>query len=150
MSEKYPKIIDGEGVEINIKKNELLDFACCDCGLVHTFAFAIEGNGNLGLALQRNLEETENLRLREFGELHSIGGPWRLIKTPTKKEGCTCQSCGRKYGIDLIVPDDMWGKIKPNGKNEGAGLLCGACIMNRIEDIQDYGCIKTTESPIKS
>ena len=54
---------------------------------------------------------------------------------------CTCQGCGKQYRVDLIVPDNVWEKIKPAGKASGAGLLCGACIMNKIELYGEYGVI---------
>ncbi len=49
-----------------------------------------------------------------------------------ESSGCTCQGCGKKYTEDVSVPDKIWEKIKPFGKPEGAGLLCGQCIMNRV------------------
>ncbi len=55
---RYPKIIDGEGIEIDIENKELLSFACCDCGAIHTIAFAIEENGKLGMSLERDLDAT--------------------------------------------------------------------------------------------
>jgi len=52
---------------------------------------------------------------------------------------CTCQVCGRKYKIDLLVGDELWENIKPEGKPIGGGLLCGSCIMDRIEKyLNDY------------
>lgn len=51
---------------------------------------------------------------------------------------CKCQGCGDKYGADVIIPDDLWERIKPEGKSEGAGLLCGRCIFTRIEAIGGY------------
>ena len=51
---------------------------------------------------------------------------------------CTCQECGKKYSVDLLVPDNLWEKIKPKGKPAGAGLLCGECIMRKIENISSY------------
>jgi len=51
---------------------------------------------------------------------------------------CTCQGCSKQYIVDLIIPDELWERIKPDGKDSGAGLLCGACIMKRIEKISDY------------
>ena len=51
---------------------------------------------------------------------------------------CKCQECGRQYKVDLLIPNDLWEKIKPAGKPEGAGLLCGSCIMDRIEDLGEY------------
>lgn len=46
-------------------------------------------------------------------------------------EGCICQGCGDRYRDDLIVDDALWERIKPEGKAEGAGLLCGRCIFGR-------------------
>jgi len=51
---------------------------------------------------------------------------------------CKCQNCGKYYKVDLVVPDELWNKIKPDGKPEGSGLLCGSCIMARIEELSDY------------
>jgi glycyl-tRNA synthetase (class II) len=51
---------------------------------------------------------------------------------------CTCQECGSKYKVDLLIPDELWERIKPEGKSEGAGLLCGSCIMKKLEEILDY------------
>lgn len=51
---------------------------------------------------------------------------------------CTCQSCGKQFKVDLIVPDELWDKIRPEGKPKVGGLLCGSCIMDRIEEISDY------------
>ena len=53
-------------------------------------------------------------------------------------DGCMCQGCGNKYKVDLIIPDDLWNRIKPKGKELGAGLLCGSCIMSRIENGSDF------------
>lgn len=63
------------------------------------------------------------------------------------QEGCICQECGKLYKIDVIVPDKIWNQIKPHGKPEGAGLLCGLCIFKRIENIfgNRYGVIYITE-----
>src|SRR5688500_18353214 len=36
---------------------------------------------------------------------------------------CTCQGCGRAYTVDLMIPDEVWERIKPDGKGPGAGLL---------------------------
>lgn len=54
------------------------------------------------------------------------------------KEGCICQGCGRIYQVDLIIPDELWNQIRPKGKPPGSGMLCGACIMNRIESVSSY------------
>lgn len=46
---------------------------------------------------------------------------------------CTCQECGNQYTVDVVVPDDVWNAIRPSGKPEGGGMLCGSCIFARIE-----------------
>ncbi len=48
---------------------------------------------------------------------------------------CICQSCGNDYEVDIMIPNYLWEKIKPLGNSIGAGLLCGACIMDRIEEL---------------
>lgn len=59
---------------------------------------------------------------------------------------CICQQCGKNYRIDLIIPDDIWEKIKPVNKPKGAGLLCGTCIINKIESFGKYGVINVDGS----
>ena len=61
----------------------------------------------------------------------------------TAEEGCTCQNCGEKYKIDFLLPDNVWLKISPT-KSEG-GLLCGGCIVNKLESLGDYGAFKFIE-----
>ena len=48
---------------------------------------------------------------------------------------CTCENCGKEYFVDLIIPDNLWEKIR--GGIKGSGLLCSKCIMERIEIISD-------------
>lgn len=47
--------------------------------------------------------------------------------------GCQCQLCARHFKVDILIPDHLWEMIKPAGKAEGAGLLCGICIIRRLE-----------------
>ena len=52
---------------------------------------------------------------------------------------CKCQGCGKQYKVDLLIPDKLWEeKIKPKGKGKGVGMLCGSCIMMKIEAIGNY------------
>lgn len=68
------------GVEIDIDK-ELLACACCDCGLVHDVAFAIEDNGKLGIAMRRNKRATAQLRRHNYGNLQQVEvGGFRIIR----------------------------------------------------------------------
>ncbi len=58
---------------------------------------------------------------------------------------CKCQECGKQYTVDIIVSDELWEKIKPSNKEVGAGLLCGSCITQRIENLLDYDAFKLVE-----
>jgi len=51
---------------------------------------------------------------------------------------CKCQECGKQFKVDLNIPDYLWEIIKPIEKPKGGGLLCGSCIMSRIESISNY------------
>ena len=51
-----------------------------------------------------------------------------------QNEGCICRDCGKYYKVDLIVDDKLWEKITL--KNDR--LLCGKCIMRKIEEINNY------------
>ena len=57
-------------------------------------------------------------------------------------EGCICQYCGNKYKIDLLIPDELWEQIKPSGKPQGTGLLCGLCIISKLENLLSYSAFK--------
>lgn len=54
---------------------------------------------------------------------------------------CRCQQCGKQYKVDLLIPDWLWEKIKPHSKPNGAGLLCGSCIIKNIEVFNLYGAL---------
>ena len=60
---KYPVVIDGEGIELKPRGRskrawQILRVACCDCGLIHSLAFAVEKSGNLGIAVRRENRRT--------------------------------------------------------------------------------------------
>jgi hypothetical protein len=58
---KYPRLIDGEGVEF--KSKELWKFMCCDCGLVHNVILVAGRKGTpIGLAMARNKRATAAAR----------------------------------------------------------------------------------------
>ena len=59
---------------------------------------------------------------------------------------CKCQRCKKQYKVDLIIPDKLWEKIKPKGKPKGAGRLCGSCIMEKIEGLNEYDALHTIQS----
>ena len=76
----------------------------------------------------RNGVSSDRLREQRNGEQEEEEG----------LEGCQCQRCGDHFTVDLLVPDEVWERIKPEGKARGGGLLCGACIMTSIEAQSDY------------
>ncbi len=50
---------------------------------------------------------------------------------------CTCQDCGNKYKVDFSIPDELWYRITPS-VHKDSGLLCGQCIVKRIESLGNY------------
>ena len=51
---------DGERFEVN--DQEVFEFSCCDCGLVHRMCIAKERNGKIGFAIERQLQATQRKR----------------------------------------------------------------------------------------
>jgi len=64
---KYTKLQDCEGIEID--KETIFRFACCDCGLVHDMVIADEEDEKSSLAVRRNSRATAQLRRHSFGYL---------------------------------------------------------------------------------
>ena len=62
-----------------------------------------------------------------------------------KSDGCKCHSCKKFYKVDIMVPEDIWDKIRPEGSTRGAGLLCGSCIMERIKSNSNFSAYKLIE-----
>lgn len=60
-------------------------------------------------------------------------------KHDPRDKGCKCQGCGRRYRVDLVVPEDLWRQIRPEGPVVKAGLLCGRCVMDRVEQLGQFG-----------
>jgi uncharacterized Zn finger protein len=58
---KYHNLQDGERFEVEAI-GEVIRFACCDCGLVHQIAFALEDNGRIGIAVKRDNRSTGQKR----------------------------------------------------------------------------------------
>lgn len=58
---KKRKWFRGDKLELN-PKGETIKFACCDCGLTHNIAFALEDNGKIGMAWERNEKQTKQNR----------------------------------------------------------------------------------------
>lgn len=69
---KYPKMTSGDTMELERRGRkgrawQVLRLACCDCGLIHSMAFAIEDNGKLGIAVRReNRRTAAHRRAKEF------------------------------------------------------------------------------------
>lgn len=60
-------------------------------------------------------------------------------------EECICQVCGEGYKVDLMIDDVLWEKIKPENKPFGSGLMCGVCIMQKIEFLSDFSAYLLVE-----
>ena len=83
----YPEIIDGEGVELKPRGRkgkawQILRIACCDCGLIHSMAFAIESNGNLGIAVR--LEKRRTAAHRRAAKFNGLKLPFAKRKIRSK------------------------------------------------------------------
>jgi hypothetical protein len=46
-----------------------------------------------------------------------------------------CQGCGKEFRIDIMVPDELWDRLKPPERKDGSGMLCGSCILTRMEGL---------------
>jgi len=47
---------------------------------------------------------------------------------------CRCQRCEKPYGMDLMIPDEVWAKIM----SSNAGMLCPTCIVRALECLAPY------------
>lgn len=80
--------------------------------------------------------------------IHHDGDRWVFTDTGDPiPEPCLCQMCGLPFKVDVMVPDDVWERIKPAGKPPGAGLLCGQCILARIETQHTHGVWRLAPVP---
>ena len=70
--------------------------------------------------------------------LYPVNSEQNRTLSITYKMSCKCQNCGKQYKVDIIVPNDIWKIIKPFGKPEESGLLCGSCIADKIEERDEY------------
>jgi hypothetical protein len=55
-----------------------------------------------------------------------------------------CQDCGIPYaelGLDLVLPDEQWLKICPEGEGN---ILCANCIVKRAEKLEGATVVKAT------
>ena len=62
---------------------------------------------------------------------------------------CKCQNCNEQYKIDLLIPNNLWSKIRPGQpkSDKESGLLCGSCIMSKLEKLlktEDYFFLRKT------
>jgi hypothetical protein len=52
---------------------------------------------------------------------------------------CFCHRCGKDYKVDVMVPDVIWERIRPDKtRPTEAGLLCGACVFTELENLNEY------------
>lgn len=62
----------------------------------------------------------------------------------SRDQGCLCQGCGRRYRVDLLLNDELWKWIR---YPDNPTLLCGVCIMERIEQIGSFDYFYFTKVP---
>lgn len=64
---------------------------------------------------------------------------WFTGDGPTEPpdQGCTCHRCEAVYKVDLLVCDDDWKRVRG-----GCNLLCPACIMQSLEDLDGFGAYR--------
>jgi hypothetical protein len=116
--------------------------APCDAGLNELATIAAD-------ALERETEMRHALLalLRRFGwtehDENDLGsfGDWvadALERIDT--QGCLCQDCGRRYRVDLLIPDELWSRI--SGVHE---LLCGQCIVRRSEALGEFDALHVVD-----
>lgn len=43
--------------------------------------------------------------------------------------GCVCHRCGRRYRVDLLLPDALWAALAP------FEMQCGWCMVEQLEDV---------------
>jgi hypothetical protein len=67
-----------------------------------------------------------------------------LEQKPESEQGCKCQNCGKYYKVDFNIPKDLWLKISPKGTE--AGLLCGHCIISKLEN-RGFNAFSLTVKP---
>lgn len=58
---KYKQQYDDDTLEFD-PKGDIWKIACCDCGLVHEIALAVEDNGNIGVAIKSDKRATAQKR----------------------------------------------------------------------------------------
>jgi len=80
---RYPKLNDGESYKLNHIDN-YLNFACCDCGLVHRIDFDNVTENTMEITLIANRRATAQLRYNHFGNLHK-NNKWVLKRRKTNE-----------------------------------------------------------------
>lgn len=66
---KYPKLKDYAATTVDVQREELLELACCDCGLVHFIKLGIVEDGKVMIAFKSNKRATAQLRRHSYGDL---------------------------------------------------------------------------------
>lgn len=70
------------------------------------------------------------------------------MSSDPRDEGCLCQGCRRRYKVDINVSDKLWRRLQDGDVGRGykrPNLLCGICIMRRIELLGEFGCYDLIE-----
>lgn len=57
-----------------------------------------------------------------------------------REAGCLCGRCGRRYRVDVLVPDALWSSIA-----SGTTLLCPRCIADGLEVRGEFAAFRLVE-----
>lgn len=67
-----------------------------------------------------------------------------------RDDGCLCSGCGKRYKVDLMLPDDTWKAIEtlyPNHWVVADVHLCPMCIATRLERLGRFDSFTMTRTP---
>ena len=77
---KFPKYRDHEVIELNLRE-EVLRFACCDCGSVHKFLFGVKNRNNIQVRFVELKRVTAQLRRHDYGYLQQgKNAKYKMVK----------------------------------------------------------------------
>jgi len=136
--DKLIDFLDSIGFKINSDDSKIrlqcaiLDETCVDC------CEQCEAAGN-SIKCQKTMIEANDNNFNMRNQFY------KESKNTPKTEGCLCQNCNEYYKVDLLISDEIWEKIRPDNKPKEGGLLCGSCIMKKLEAQNEYGRLKIVE-----
>ena len=86
MNEKNTYVTLIENEPYSVKCPHEMEWACCDCGLVHTIMFKIIEKKYLYFKLKRNDRSTAQIRRYRKAGLFKNCGKWKIIRNKKRSE----------------------------------------------------------------